>query len=148
MANVDPVQGVKYGFQLMGYVSAVIFGGVLIIYIGVESEGELGLLIALLGALTINAGLVGILYKVIADGVEKGNLAAERRSKQYQELQDQEDPQNQQESYEQRNEQASLQHQNQQYTQAQPQQQTQQQSQSGLQQEQQDNGINNETEQA
>ena len=72
MANVNPVDGIVYGFRLLGYLVAVFIIGGLLALIGNELDNILGLLIAFIGALTIFAGFAGIQYKIIADGVEQG----------------------------------------------------------------------------
>ena len=83
MSNVSAIDGVKYGFRLMGYLIAVYIGAAIIIAIGfaIAEDGSAGLggIIILLGGLTLFAGLLGMGYKVIADGVEKGVNAANGR---------------------------------------------------------------------
>ncbi|PSP73311.1 hypothetical protein BRC86_09585 [Halobacteriales archaeon QS_3_64_16] len=83
MAAVNVVDGVKYGFVLLGYFIAVfVVGGVLFgIGLAVSAGGTegnsigfvlVGGLLALIGGLVINAGLFGVLYKIVADGVKRG----------------------------------------------------------------------------
>jgi hypothetical protein len=77
MANVNPVDGIVYGFRLLGYLIVVFIAGGLLALIGQEIGDILGLLIAFMGSLTIFAGFAGIQYKIIADGVEQGIRASQ-----------------------------------------------------------------------
>lgn len=91
MVAVNTVDGIKYGFQLMGYLLGVGIVAMFVIGIGSGMVGSaqgglygetnfgqlvLGAIITLVGVLTLYAGMMGLLYKVIADGVERGNRAA------------------------------------------------------------------------
>jgi hypothetical protein len=80
MANVNPLNGMMYGFRLMGYLLAVLGVGVVLSLVGffLLSDGSLisGGVVSLIGILAVFAGQAGLLYKVIADGVEKGMSAA------------------------------------------------------------------------
>ncbi|SFS79738.1 hypothetical protein [Halostagnicola kamekurae] len=80
MANVNAIEGIRYGFRLMGYIVVVYLIGALLSFIGVgmiDSGSEIiGGLLALIGIVAILAGFLGMGYKVIADGVEKGINAA------------------------------------------------------------------------
>jgi len=86
MVAVNVVDGVKYGFRLLGYLLAVtIVGFVLIAIGGAFAPGPfdsgnpiLALIFVLAGVAIIYAGGLGLLYKVIADGVEMGMLSAGR----------------------------------------------------------------------
>ena len=79
---MNVVDGVKYGFVLLGYFIAVFVLGGAIFGIGLAvsaggTEGNsvgfvVGGLLALVGGLVINAGLFGVLYKIVADGVQRG----------------------------------------------------------------------------
>ena len=80
---MNVVDGVKYGFVLLGYFIAVFVLGGAILGIGLAvsaggTEGNsvgfvvVGGLLALVGGLVINAGLFGVLYKIVADGVQRG----------------------------------------------------------------------------
>jgi|AntDeeMinimDraft_4_1070355.scaffolds.fasta_scaffold00012_20 hypothetical protein len=83
---VSTVDGIKYGFQMMLYFTVLVVIGVVIFSIGggmiasAESGydtniGQMifGAVVSLGGVLTIYAGSMGALYKVIADAVEEGN---------------------------------------------------------------------------
>ena len=83
MTAVNVVDGVKYGFVLLGYFIAVFIAGGVLFGIGLAvsaggTEGNsvgfvlVGGLLALIGGLVINAGLFGVLYKIVADGVQRG----------------------------------------------------------------------------
>jgi hypothetical protein len=83
MAAVSVIDGVKYGFVLLGYFIAVFLTGGVILGIGaaVSAGGTngndaafvvVGGLLALVGGLVVLAGLFGVLYKIIADGVGRG----------------------------------------------------------------------------
>ncbi len=76
MANVNPVDGIMYGFRLMGYILAVNVIGGLFFLVGLELDNVLGVLVALVGVFVAFAGILGIQYKIIADGVEQGVLAS------------------------------------------------------------------------
>jgi hypothetical protein len=80
MANVSPIDGIKYGFNLLAYFVAVLGAGAVVSLIGWalrDTSSILGGLILLVGLLILFAGQAGVLYKVIADGVETGMLSAE-----------------------------------------------------------------------
>ena len=89
MSAVNPVDAIKYGFELMAYLIAInLIGGVVatigygIMFGGVMMGGDsiaiaaigglFGFVIFILGYAAIIAGYLGIGYKVIADGVQKG----------------------------------------------------------------------------
>lgn len=76
MARVSAIDGISYGFRLFGYGSAVTFISLLIVVLGVffarEGEPLPGVALILFGLTTLYAGVMGFLYKVIADGVDKG----------------------------------------------------------------------------
>jgi hypothetical protein len=83
MAAVNIVDGIKYGFVLLGYfitvflVGAVVFGiGVAVSAGGTDGSNAafvlVGGLLSLAGGLVVLAGLFGVLYKTIADGVQRG----------------------------------------------------------------------------
>jgi hypothetical protein len=80
MANVNPIDGIKYGFQLMGYAVAVFVVGFVVMGVGglFANTGSaiIGGLVVLVGFLTFFAGFAGVQYKIVADGVEKGMNAA------------------------------------------------------------------------
>lgn len=80
---VNIIEGIKYGFSLLLYVLGVgVAGGIVFLIGAFVAQGEgmvatfIGGLIALVGILVIYAGLLGIGYKVIADGVHVGVEAA------------------------------------------------------------------------
>jgi hypothetical protein len=92
---VNVFDGIKYGFRLMGYILGVLVVGGIIMFVGVgimsQADGGmysepntgsllLGGLLLLFGGATIYAGFMGTAYKVIADGVQKGNIAAKGTS--------------------------------------------------------------------
>ncbi|WP_126663431.1 hypothetical protein [Haloterrigena salifodinae] len=80
MERVSAFVGVAYGFSLLGYLVAVLGFGLLVSALGAgfltggQSDGSfvIGGFIFLLGAGSTVAGLLGMLYKVIADGVAAG----------------------------------------------------------------------------
>lgn len=76
MANVNPITGIKYGFELMAYGVAVWLIAILVMGAGIAlADGGstiAGGIVALIGFLAFFAGLFGMSYKLIADGVEKG----------------------------------------------------------------------------
>jgi len=84
MANVSTVEGIGYGFRIMLYAIAV-FVIAVVFFVGSAffldmNEGvfrAIGALLGFLGALIAYAGALGLLYKVIADGVERGVSAAD-----------------------------------------------------------------------
>ena len=77
MANVNPVDGIVYGFRIIGYLIAVFIAGGLVALIGDSIGGAVGVLIAFVGGLVIFAGFLGIQFKLIADGVERGIRASQ-----------------------------------------------------------------------
>lgn len=78
MVTVSVLDGIKYGFRLIGYVLGVGLAAGVIMIIGVAiadaggSTAAFGGLVALFGFLAFYAGMMGIMYKVIADGVTMG----------------------------------------------------------------------------
>lgn len=79
MVAVNTIDGIKYGFRLMGYLLAVFLIGAIVAAVGVvigENSPVLGGIITLIGLAVFYAGGLGMLFKVIADGVEVGNRAA------------------------------------------------------------------------
>jgi len=86
MVAVNTTDAIKYGFRLLGYLLAVFVAGGVLIMVGAGfmptgfSGGNpiLGLLFWIAGIVVIYAGSLGMLYKVIADGVEIGNRAADQ----------------------------------------------------------------------
>jgi hypothetical protein len=87
MTAVNMVDGIRYGFQIIGYVIGVAILGGIVVAIGsgilgagtggLRSDGNpimilIGGGIWILGASIIYAGFIGSMYKMIADGVEKG----------------------------------------------------------------------------
>ena len=95
MARVSFSEALGYGFSLIGYLLAVgLVGGGLVflgsvmmgtaVIMGTSSDTAFlgiffGVMIGLLGWLTIIAGLYGAFYKVIADGVNRGTNAASKQ---------------------------------------------------------------------
>lgn len=83
MVNVDAMDGIRYGIGLIKYILLVAAGGVLISAVGMSmadgGDQAAGLLVAVLGTLVVWAGMLGLLYKVIADGVERGVSVANGR---------------------------------------------------------------------
>lgn len=89
MAEVSPVEGIKYGFRIMGYLLVVFVVGTVVLFVGVglmaaamssgvgqePSPGMafVGFVLVVLGGLTFYAGIIGSLYKVIVDGVSRAN---------------------------------------------------------------------------
>jgi hypothetical protein len=80
MKNLNPIDGIMYGFSLIGYFTTVLAVGGMVSLIGfpLVDGGSLiiGGLILFVGVLAVFAGQAGVLYKPIADGVEKGMSAA------------------------------------------------------------------------
>lgn len=77
MANVNPIEGIVYGFRLLAYFLVIGVVGAVVAGIGFLSGNEfLIILFGLLGYIFIMGGLLGAQYKLIADAVEKGLLAA------------------------------------------------------------------------
>jgi hypothetical protein len=83
MTAVNVVDGVKYGFVLLGYfIPVFVLGGVIFgIGLAISADGTEGNsvgfvvgggLLALVGGLVINAGPFGVLYEIVADGVQRG----------------------------------------------------------------------------
>lgn len=90
MARVSAVEGIRYGFSIMAYYVVVILIGNLIMGIGggmmgagLETAGLhdspdwgtviIGFVVFGFGLLSVLAGVFGAVYKLIADGVAKGN---------------------------------------------------------------------------
>lgn len=78
-STVTITEGIEYGFALLLYVLGVGLAGGIVVLVGffIGQGGGMvatfiGGLIALVGMLVIYAGLFGIGYKVIADGVSVG----------------------------------------------------------------------------
>ena len=92
MPTVSAFEGIVYGYKIMGYYIAVIIVGNIIAGIGGGAMASgfdvglradpnwglvfFGLLLLFAGILTILAGLFGAAYKLIADGVAKGQMMA------------------------------------------------------------------------
>ena len=75
MTLVNSKDGLQYGFQLLGYLLLVGIGGGIVVGIGsmiTENSPLIGGLFTVVGILVIYAGSLGLLYKVIADGVKTG----------------------------------------------------------------------------
>ena len=83
MTAVGVLDGIKYGFVMLGYFVAVFVVGAVLIGIGgaVGAGGTggndvvfavVGGLLALVGGLVVLAGSFGVLYKIIADGARRG----------------------------------------------------------------------------
>jgi hypothetical protein len=75
MATVNPIDGIKYGFRLLGYGVAVLVLGGIVFGIGgmiARNSPIIGGIIAIVGSLILVAGFLGLQYKVIADGVKAG----------------------------------------------------------------------------
>jgi hypothetical protein len=76
MARVSAAEGIRYGFGLLGYLLGVfIFGLVLTVggFVLVRNSPTVGIIVVLLGGVSLYAGIFGTTYKVIADAVDKGN---------------------------------------------------------------------------
>ncbi len=75
MTVVNPVDGVSYGFRIMGYLLGVFLAGGVVIGISqlaFSSSSIPGMVFGGAGALIIQAGFLGVMYKLIADGVATG----------------------------------------------------------------------------
>jgi hypothetical protein len=85
MVAVNTKDAIMYGFRLLGYLLAVFVLGGILIGIGAAftpgpfSRGNpiLSVIFVLAGIAVMYAGGLGLLYKVVGDGVEVGNRAAE-----------------------------------------------------------------------
>ena len=82
MMTVDAPNGIKYGFRLLGYfigisvlTSIIFIIGFIFLNVG---SGIIGLALFPIGVSTFLAGVAGILYKIIADGIEEGMNAASK----------------------------------------------------------------------
>jgi hypothetical protein len=87
MATINIVEGVRYGLDLIVYIFVIglAAGFGLLIGVGIGSVDNIvftltGSLLALASFLAFYAGMMGILYKVIADGVTVGIEAANHGS--------------------------------------------------------------------
>lgn len=84
MEHVSALNGIKYGFSIMGYLFVVVFVGAAISAIGfflvvdtLDTTAQqpdlpilvVGLTLWICGGFTAIAGLLGMIYKVIVDGV-------------------------------------------------------------------------------
>jgi len=83
MTAVGIRAGIKYGFLLLGYFVGVFIVGGIVLGIGVAiASGDgtavtvVGGVLAIVGGVIVYAGLFGVLYKIIADGVETGIVSA------------------------------------------------------------------------
>jgi hypothetical protein len=92
MDTVSVTEGIAYGFRIMIYYIAVVLVGQAVAAVGggmLAAATEtgfrqgpnwglalFGLLVALLGAVIVFAGIFGAVYKLIADGVAKGRSMA------------------------------------------------------------------------
>jgi len=76
MATVSVKDGIAYGFGLMAYLIGVglVGGGIAFVGFAIAGGAEepIGILFAAIGVLVVYAGSLGLLYKVIADGVSTG----------------------------------------------------------------------------
>lgn len=87
MATVNVIDGVRYGLDLIVYIFVIGLATGLGLLIGIAIGGVdnivfslIGALLALASFLAFYAGMMGILYKVIADGVTVGMNAANESS--------------------------------------------------------------------
>lgn len=79
MVAVNTIDGIKYGFRILGYLLAVFLAGGLLVLVGAAFGDDNVILTGIfmiVGLAIIYAGSLGLLYKVIGDGVEIGNRAA------------------------------------------------------------------------
>ena len=84
MTAVDMKDALVYGFKLLGYLLLVFIAGGILILIGASFVPSLrgggNIILAAIfyiaGISVIYAGSLGMLYKVIGDGVEIGNIAS------------------------------------------------------------------------
>lgn len=87
MTAVNARDGIKYGFLLIGYVIGVVLIGGIVAAIGIRifesgtggfyqssdpAMMAVGGIVALVGGIVMYAGLFGISYMIIADGVKRG----------------------------------------------------------------------------
>jgi hypothetical protein len=92
MASVSRKEGFRYGFYLFSYwLVLLIFSGALVVAgaalveqqiggIGANREGALAVLggfVSLLGVVVYGSGQVGIVYKLVADGVDRGGVTGD-----------------------------------------------------------------------
>lgn len=76
MVAVNTLRGILYGFRLIIYVLLVSIFGLIPVILGIKlfMEGnQRGIALVIIGFLITYAGSLGILYKVIADAVARGN---------------------------------------------------------------------------
>ena len=85
MPVVNIREGVRYGFFLLGYFLIIFLIGGIIVEIGIELYlldsqvlTGIGVIVIAIGGLIIYTGLLGVTYKIIADGVERGIRSAQR----------------------------------------------------------------------
>jgi hypothetical protein len=87
MSEISPMEGIKYGFEIMVYLLGVFLAGGLVLLIGAGMMGAgmpsdgfgdpnyglifIGFLLTMVGVLTFYAGIIGSLYKLIVDGVSR-----------------------------------------------------------------------------
>lgn len=87
MATVNVIEGVRYGLDLIVYIFIIglVTGFGLLIGVAIGNVDNIvfslvGALLALGSFLAFYAGMMGILYKVVADGVTIGVQAADESS--------------------------------------------------------------------
>ena len=78
MGNVAWSEAMSYGITMVGYFAFVCFLGGLSIFTGIAAIAEnenrmLGSILFFLGSSVLMAGYFGAMYKIIADGVGRGN---------------------------------------------------------------------------
>lgn len=80
MAEVSDVDGIRYGFRLLSYLGTLalvtIAGAFASLFLFQNESYFLVILVAILTLLVDLAGMMGLAYKVIADGVERGATQA------------------------------------------------------------------------
>lgn len=76
MARVSAAEGISYGLGLFGYLFGVFIFGLLLTVGGAALATRnpiIGIIVLLMGGISLYAGIFGTAYKVIADAVDKGN---------------------------------------------------------------------------
>ncbi len=78
MAFVLWREGISYGFSMIGFLLVVVWLGAIPIIVGSamiseDSQRFIGWLVAGIGYTVLLAGSYGAMYKIIADGVARGN---------------------------------------------------------------------------
>lgn len=76
--QVTTEEGIRYGLGLLGYAFIVVIVGLGLAWVGwsIVGPGVAGAVLVLVGVVIFYAGILGLGYKVIADGVAAGMIMA------------------------------------------------------------------------